>query len=59
MLLKERKFLVVGITLNFQVHFFKLGIPVLFDYTSNKKYTKTSVDTTLLIIYYQRHVSAV
>jgi hypothetical protein len=45
-------------TLNFQVHSFKQGIPVVFEYTSNKKYTKTSLDTTLLIMYYQWHVSA-
>jgi hypothetical protein len=40
MLHKERKFLVVGITFNFQVHFFKQDIPVVFEYISNKKYTK-------------------
>jgi hypothetical protein len=37
---------------------FKQGIPVVFVYAINQPYKNTSLDTTLLIIYHQRHVSA-
>jgi hypothetical protein len=37
--------------------FFKQGIPVVFEYAINKTYER-SLDATLLIVYYQRHVSA-
>ena len=37
---------------------FKQGIPFVFEYAINKTYKK-SLDTTLLIMYHQRHISAV
>jgi len=37
--------------------YFKQAIPVVFEYAINK-IIKTSLDTTLLIIYHQWHVSA-
>ena len=39
------------------ISFFRKGVPVVFEYVINKTY-KTSLDTTLLIIHRQRHVSA-
>ena len=44
--------------LNLVVLFLSNAYPVVFEYAINQPYTNTSLDTTLLIIYHQRHVTA-
>jgi len=57
MLNMERQFPVLGITLNLQVHFLRKTSPLCLNILVKKIYKK-GLDTTLLIIYHERHVKA-